>query len=244
MQRRQSFWIISVATALLVAVGVRLGFWQLDRAAQKIAYVEAVADQAARPALDNRGVRALKHDQMDAIHRPVRLTGQWLARHTVYLDNRQMGGKVGYYVIAPLQLTGLDGQPSNQVIAVQRGWAPRDFLNREQLPPVTTPVGLLEVTGRLAPPPSQLYSWAEAETGPVRQNLDWDRYREEIGLTLLPFSVVELGEPGDGLRREWPQVDAKIHTHYGYAAQWFALSLLIAGLYIWFQWIAPYRVKK
>ena len=110
MQRRQSFWIISVATALLVAVGVRLGFWQLDRAAQKIAYVEAVADRAARPALDNQGVRALKHDQMDAIHRPVRLTGQWLARHTVYLDNRQMGGKVGYYVIAPLQLTGPDGQ--------------------------------------------------------------------------------------------------------------------------------------
>ena len=50
MQRRQSFWIISVAAALLVAVGVRLGFWQLDRAAQKIAYAEAVADQAAQPA--------------------------------------------------------------------------------------------------------------------------------------------------------------------------------------------------
>ena len=90
MQRRQSFWIISVAAALLVAVGVRLGFWQLDRAAQKIAYAEAVADQAAQPALDNRGVRALKHDQMDATHRPVHLTGQWLSRHTVYLDNRHV----------------------------------------------------------------------------------------------------------------------------------------------------------
>lgn len=244
MQHRHSFWIISTGAALLVALGVRLGFWQLDRAAQKTAYAEAIAAQAAKMPLDNQGLLTLSLDTLDATHRPVRLTGRWLANHVVYLDNRQMMGKVGFYVITPLQLTGLDGKPSTQVVAVQRGWAPRDFTNRDQLPLVETPALSVVLTGRLAPPPSKLYSWVEAETGRIRQNLDWNFYRDQIGLTLFPYSVVELGEPSNGLRREWPQVDAKIHTHYGYAAQWFALSLLIAGLYIWFQWIAPQRVKK
>jgi surfeit locus 1 family protein len=32
-----------------------------------------------------------------------------------------------------------------------------------------------------------------------------------------------------------------VATNYGYAAQWWALSILIAILYVWFQFIAPRR---
>mgnify|MGYP000318083724 FL=1 len=49
MQRRQSFWIISVAAALLVAVGVRLGFWQLDRADEKVDLIARMEERRVLP---------------------------------------------------------------------------------------------------------------------------------------------------------------------------------------------------
>ena len=52
------------------------------------------------------------------LHRPVILHGHWLAAATVYLDNRQMNGRPGFYVLTPLQL---DDRP--EVVLVQRGWA-------------------------------------------------------------------------------------------------------------------------
>jgi surfeit locus 1 family protein len=30
-----------------------------------------------------------------------------------------------------------------------------------------------------------------------------------------------------------------VHKHYGYAFQWFALALLVIGLYVWFQVLQP-----
>jgi surfeit locus 1 family protein len=45
----------------------------------------------------------------------------------------------------------------------------------------------------------------------------------------------------DGLRRDWPVVDAGLGKHYGYAFQWFGLSALFAGLYVWFQLLRPRR---
>ena len=37
---------------------------------------------------------------------------------------------------------------------------------------------------------------------------------------------------------------AGVHKHYGYAFQWFALSALILGLYVWFQLIRPRRARQ
>ena len=34
------------------------------------------------------------------------LQGRWQAEHTVYLDNRQMQGRPGFYVLTPLLLEG------------------------------------------------------------------------------------------------------------------------------------------
>jgi surfeit locus 1 family protein len=60
--------------------------------------------------------------------------------------------------------------------------------------------------------------------------------------------VQQLGEPGaqaaDGLLRDWPAPDAGLQKHYGYAFQWFALSALILGLYVWFQLIRPRRQAR
>ena len=244
MGKRARFWVVSMAAVLGVVLTGSLGVWQLDRAAQKKAWVASQQRQAAAPVLTN--AQWLEANASGAVaqtfvHRRVQLTGTWMAQHVVLLDNRQMNAKPGFYVVTPLLLS------SGHVVVVQRGWVQRNFMQRQDIPAIETPQGVVTVYGRLAPPPSQLYSMGEMQRSQIRQNLDWLDFQEEVGAPTGYLSVVQLEtfpEQSDGLLREWPQVDAKLHTHYGYAAQWFALSALVAFLYLWFQWIAPRRVKK
>lgn len=230
-------WLIVAAALLGAALTARLGVWQLDRAAQKVALQAAIDAQAARPALGNAELSANGAGQL---HRQVRLRGRWVSDRTVWLDNRPMDGRAGFYVVTPLRLAG-----RGEAILVERGWAPRDAFDRSRLPAVSTPAGEIEVEGRLAASPSRLYQLGEGSTGTIRQNLDPAAFAVESGLALLPLTVVQTAPAGaqDGLLRHWPAPDLGLQKHYGYAFQWFALCALILGLYVWFQLVRP-RLRK
>lgn len=221
---------MTITTCLAVALTLSLGFWQLRRAAEKQAYVDAMQLAALQPPMAG-GEWLRAQDALPVLHRPVRLRGTWVGGRTVFLDNRQMNAKVGFYVLTPLQMSGTD-----EVVMVQRGWAPRNFVDRTQLPPVESPAGEVEINGRIALPPSKLYELGGASAGAIRQNLDLAQFRVETGLALATgLTVVQTGSASEGLLRDWPVVNAGVEKHQGYAAQWFALSALIAGLYAWFQ---------
>ncbi len=234
MNRDPKFYRATVAAIFFSLLGLALGFWQLDRAAQKEALQAAMLAQTGKLPLGNAAVLALaaqgRMQENGVLYHPVHLTGVWLPSNTVYLDNRQMDAKVGFFVLTPLQL-----EPQGQVLMVQRGWVPRNFEAREQLPALQTPAGVVAVDGDIALVPSKLYAPGAPGEGPIRQNLDLDQYRSQTGLPLEAFTVRELGPPSQGLRRQWPVINFGIEKHYGYAFQWFALALLIAGLYLWFQ---------
>lgn len=224
--------VAALGGALLCA---RLGWWQLDRAAQKTALHQAMLAHEALPPLDAASLARSGDAVALQLHRRVQLRGRWLAEHTVYLDNRQMDGHPGFYVLTPLLLA-----PGDAVL-VQRGWIPRHAQRREQLAPVQTPGGVVQVDGRIAAGLSRLYEFDGAAAGPIRQNLAVADYAREIALDLRPLAVVQLGADADGLRRQWAPPVADVSKHYGYAAQWFALSALITGLYVWFQLLRPRR---
>ena len=229
-----------VAAAALAGAGVtaRLGLWQLDRAAQKTALQAALEARQREAPLDTAAAWTTDRDAAATLqYRRVQLQGHWSAAHTVFLDNRPMDGRAGFYVVTPLVVG--DGR----AILVQRGWVPRDALDRARLPEVPTPEGPVAVGGRMAPPPGRLYEFQPDERGRIRQNLDLDGFARETGLRLAPLSVVQT-EPagaGDTLRRDWPAPDTGVAKHRGYAFQWFALSTLIVLLYVWFQLIQPRR---
>lgn len=230
--------LIALAALAGVATALALGGWQLGRAREKLALDAAIETRRALPALDAAAV-AQAASQPQLLHREVVLRGRWSARHTVYLDNRQMQGRQGFYVVTPLLLSG-----SDQAVLVQRGWAPRDFSDRQKLAPVDTPAGEVELRGRIAPPPAKLYAFDAAETGPIRQNIDLALFRTETGLKLLDHSVAQTGPASQGLLRDWPAVASGAGKNYGYAFQWWALGGLIAILYVWFQIIAPRRRSR
>ena len=235
--RSLRFWLLTFA-ALVVAVSTfSLGQWQLRRANQKETLQAAVEAQKVLPALDNNAFAATK-SIADQMHRAVTIQGQWQARHTVYLDNRPMSGKTGFWVLTPLSL-----QDTGQVILVRRGWAPRNFNDRALLPDVQTPAGVVTVTGRIAPPPSKLYEFRGVDSGRLRQNVDVEAFRLETGLPLLEVSLLQTGGPSEGLLRDWAAPNLGVDKHYGYAFQWFGLFALVVGLYGWFQVIVPLGKK-
>ena len=235
-------FLVLAAAIIGVAITAALGRWQLGRADEKQALMDQRKAQAAMVAIDGTALGQLGDsvsNRMGLLYRPVLLKGRWVPEHTVYLDNRQMQGRAGFYVVTPLRLTG-----SNAVILVQRGWAPRSFTDRQALPNVATPLRDVAIQAHLAPWPSRMYEFANVERGPIRQNLDLSEFRVETGLPLLEISAAQAGPASEGLLREWPQAASGIEKHHGYAFQWFGLSALITLLYVWFQIVQPRRKQK
>ena len=241
-------WLVLMAAVLTAMLTARLGWWQLQRAEQKLNLQAQLASRGSQPALS---VAQLARDATEAAaqhHTPVQLRGHWLPAHTVFLDNRQMNGRPGFFVLTPLQLAAGDA------VLVQRGWVPRNFVDRSALPAVPTPPGLVLVPGRVAPPPSRLFDFAGGPDGRIRQNLELPAYAREVGLAFRPVSVLQTAAAqalpadgaaaaliDDGLARQWPAPAVDVGKHHGYAFQWFALSALVTALYVWFQVIQPRR---
>lgn len=228
--------LAAVAGVLLTA---SLGRWQMGRAAQKQAIAQLRAERAAMPELDSADLRIASDDDLQALlHRRTTVRGHWLPEHTIWLDNRQMQGRTGFHVLTPLQLEG-----SSQVVLVQRGWAPRNFMDRTALPAIQTPPGPVTVQAKVLPWPSRVYDFAQAEEGPIRQNLVFEDYRGQTRLPLQPLSLQQTDADSHGLQRDWPEWASGVAKHHGYAFQWFGLSGLIALLYVWFQIVQPRRKK-
>ena len=218
-------------------LAARLGAWQLDRAAQKLALQASLEARANEPLLAAPDLARRAQDVPAQTFRRVRLAGRWVAERTVFLDNRQMGGKAGFFVVTPLLLDA-----AREAVLVQRGWVARNFDQRAVLPPVATAKGRVEVEGKVALAASRLYEFSASASGPIRQNVDPVSFAREAGLDLLPLAVIESAtttNSSDGLERRWPPPATDVQKHYGYAFQWFAIGTVIAFLYVWFRIVRP-----
>lgn len=239
-------WIVTVATLLALVAAVALGRWQLDRAAQKIALQQALESRGQQPPLSNQELPRADEEAPEALmYRRASLVGQWdqTPAHTVFLDNRPMDGRAGFFVLTPFQL---QGQPS--AILVQRGWVPRDAAQRDRLPTLPLPPGDVRIEGQVVRAPSRAFELGTpVRSGPIRQNVELPAFQDETGVRLLPIVLLQSASPdassptSDGLLRHWPAPAVDVNKHYGYAFQWFALGALILGLYVWFQVLAPLR---
>lgn len=237
--------LLLLLAVLGIAATARLGWWQLDRAAQKTALQQAIELRSSLPALGNDAL-ATDDAQLEAqLNRQALLRGRWLSEHTVFLENRPMGGRFGFVVVTPLLLDGLDA-----AVLVQRGWTPRQLNDRSLVPALPDPRDGVQLRGRLTAAPTRVLGLGEAGSGAIRQNLDRVAFARETGLKLLAPTVVQLeamrlgdSAVADGLLRDWPAPDLGLQKHYGYAFQWFALCALILILYVWFQIVRP-RLRR
>lgn len=233
--------LIVVALAAMLATAM-LGRWQWSRMAQRQALQAAVAQAERLPLLDGAvlaGAVAARAPEV-LLHRRIVLRGSWLGERTVFLDNRTMNQKSGFYVLTPLQLAGSSGV----VVLVLRGWVPRDFADRTKLPPIAMPAGEVQIQGRLASHAPAVYALGTDGPGPIRQNIELAAYAAETGLPLAPVMVQQDGPPLDGLVRDWPAPASGAETNLNYAIQWFSLCGLIGFLLLWFQVVRPLHALR
>ncbi|HWM42316.1 MAG TPA: SURF1 family protein [Burkholderiales bacterium] len=190
---RPRLWALALAAAACAA-GIALGNWQLRRAEEKRVVLPRVA-----------------------------VEGEFLPRHTIYLDNKTRRGQAGYEIVTPLKLRG-----SSSHVLVNRGWIDAGK-TREVLPEVRTPPGELRIEGialdRL-PRPMQL----KQEKSRVRQSVDIAAYAAETGLQLEPRVIEQHSDSGDGLARDWAPHDAGAEKNQAYALQWYSLAALAVVL--------------
>lgn len=216
-----------VATLLLVALGIALGRWQDGRALEKAQRQAMLAErgQAAQLVPDAARVRP-----ETAEYRRVRATGTWVPQWAIYLDNRPLQGRAGFYVLMPLRLAG-----SDMHVLVARGWLPRDPARRDRIAPYPTPAGQVTVEGialasmgrvmQLGEPPS-------IRPGAILQNLGPDAFALASGFKVQPFFVQQECGADDALVRDWPQPSLGIDKHKGYAFQWYALAAMALAFFV------------
>lgn len=240
LKRQAAPLVVALAAVVTAGITARLGVWQLDRAAQKRALQAAMEERRALPPLPQAELGRDAAALAGQVHRTTELQGRWSPQSTVFLDNRQMGGRPGFFVVTALILQ--DGT----AVAVQRGWLHRDVADRTQVRAPALPAGEVTVGGRIAPPPSRLHEFDAAAEGAIRQNLDLASWGRETGLDLRPMSLLQAASGDkDGLARDWPAPATDVHKHYGYAFQWFSLSALTLTLYVWFQFLRPlWRARR
>jgi surfeit locus 1 family protein len=232
--------LIWLGAAVAVAATVRLGLWQLDRAAQKTALQQERQQREVLPPIPAADLARTMPEAEAQHHRRITLGGRWLGP-LLYLDNQPLDGRVGFVAVAPLLLG------SGDAVLVRRGWSPRDPADRSRVPPLALPEGPVTLSARIAPWPSRRFELGEADQGLIRQNLDSAMLAREWGVVLRPLSLLEqqqAGQPDDGWIRSWPLPALDIGKHHGYAFQWFALATLITGLTLWYRLIRPRREDR
>ncbi|GCB06175.1 SURF1 family protein [Ralstonia sp. SET104] len=223
-----------LAGVALIALTCSLGRWQLSRAHERI------ERQARIVALENAPAQRITAQPVMAdsvMYRPVLLRGTFDVAHTVLLENRPHVtngiSQPGFEVLIPLILEGAGGRAA----LVNRGWLPRDPVDRTRIAPYTTPAGEVQVEGMAVPHASRVFSLGRKEGADdvgqrLRQNIDLDAFSREIGVPLQPFVVEQQSDAQDGLARDWPRADLGADRNYGYAFQWFAMAAAVLGLMV------------
>lgn len=210
----------------MAVLTVRLGNWQLHRAAEKEAIQLRLERAAHTPAPLTRA-----DGPAPAEWQSVSLTGSWLADATIYLDNRTYRGRAGYQVLTPLHLADGSGW-----VLVNRGWVAA-AADRARLPAVRTSGGVQRLRGTVRRPPAAPFALtSEASSGALWQFLDLARYRARSGVDVAEWTVQQTSAADDGLVREWPQPGIGVDRHRGYALQWYSFAALALGLSGWRIW--------
>lgn len=225
-------WRITLFTVLMVPLMIGLGFWQLQRAAEKVALASAFD---ARQQLGPARIAELREQPADSLaYAPAALSGKFLPDAYFLLDNQIRSGQFGYEVLGILQLEGNDG-----VVVVNRGWIAGDA-SRQSLPEVPPVDGSVNITGHVYIAPGEPFLLAEQqfETGwPKRiQAVEMKKIEAAIAPMhagdVFPFPVrIDAGESG-ALSVNWQVVNMSPQKHQAYAVQWFAMAAVLFGFYV------------
>jgi surfeit locus 1 family protein len=228
MHQFQFRWIPLIATCLLMAVFLRLGWWQWTKAQD----VETQAElRDARSAVNPLLLGTQLVDAKEVEGASVLVRGHFDASEQFFLDNQQHQGRPGVHVITPLNI-----ENSQIRVLVNRGWVAWGA-SRAVLPEVKVPEGRVEIQGRAIVPSNKAPAFVTEPTGDAGSLRTRIRLDDIQAANIHPMQPVVIlmtstTDVSDGLIREWPELENKAPMHKGYAAQWFLMSVVLLAFFI------------
>jgi surfeit locus 1 family protein len=206
---------------------VALGFWQLDRAAQKQERFDAYQRASSANVLDWEVIRKNHLTSDDLLWRRVNLFGSYLDNH-VLLDNQTTRGRVGYRVFTPFRMT------AGTTVLIERGWVPMGR-TREEVPVFSTPVSNVSVEGYFGSPPEFGLDLKGSTRSDEELGINIRRVQRIKPKDLESLFSMELMDqivylkPGElgalDILRYTPGNGAE--RHEAYALQWFAMAVIL-----------------
>ena len=217
-------WIPYVIGAILVVQFAALGVWQVSRAVEKRAEQQAFVARSGFSSWSG-GVSVRPFQKL-------KVTGRFDVGHQFLLENIIINSRLGYYVLTPLQVA--DDAP---LLLINRGWFERE--GAEVAPDeLSLPDSTVTVRGRAGSLPRAGYRMGEA----IPADAEWpkravypilDEIADTLGQPVQPFVLLMDPEDDYGFFRHWVPEEMGPGRHYAYALQWFAMSIVLAGLLIW-----------
>ena len=221
---------IFLFSLLVFALLIKLGFWQLDRAAQKDLRLEKMYlyQQQASINLNDilklmtqKGSEEVSYEEINDL--PVRLSGTFENKHKFLLDNQVNKGSLGYRVIQLFR-----DKVSDVTVLVNLGWV-QGGIDRSFIPELADINGQISFSGkvRVIEPSIVLEDDVlQTDSWPQRiQSIDINKISKLLAQPLLPFVVYVDNSESLGYIKEWVPIVMPPEKHRGYAFQWFSLAL-------------------
>ena len=210
----------------LFLLTLSLGVWQINRGYEKRELENTFSFQQSYP------VEEITYnlDSKVNLYRNISIKGRFL-QNLFYLDNKIYDGKPGVVVLSPFELE--DGS----AIIVSRGWV--EMQDRQNFMKIETPNEIMSIVGTLRPPSSGLTLSNDTtlkldDNFFLIQSLAIKEMEEIVGINFMPF-VLELSDLSPAAFMSiWKPINLSSYRHFGYAAQWFGLSLVIVlGVFVY-----------
>ena len=206
------------------SIFVFLGFWQIERGAEKdqiVSNFEEAQTKQPLPISNN----SKKWDR-------VYVNGALDKSKTIFIDNTIYKGALGYKVVAPLILD------MDEIILVDFGWTKQPERRGDVKTVEISSNQNISVTGVLEQPELGLVlsdelfssSWPK-----ISQSKSIDALQELFDEKIYPFILLSDFRKDSDLTYIKPVVtNMPPVKHYGYAGQWFAMFIALTIMYLYF----------
>ena len=216
---------LSISCAILFALLMGLGVWQIQRLHWKLALIAEVNRHLSDPPISI--ARALAMGSAAQYHR-VALTGRFENDKETYIFTTTQDGAPIYHVLTPFRAD--DGR----VFMVDRGAVPKELLDPRSRTPITGNTRLVGVwrvpdrAGFFTPPPEATHRLWFSRDVTAMARLDGVRLA-------APVLIEAVATPNPG---GWPKGGQTVVTfpnnHLSYALTWFGLAGGLLGVYLAF----------